>query len=113
MRDDTGAHEGKEETEVEPISPFFKCAVFLGFDVHGPSGGCKILFQKAELKKDLTRLRSEANLTFFFDDHPTAATRETRNDRSGIPAVGGRQSGRSHRTDQAGDRDARGEVTRD
>jgi hypothetical protein len=53
------------------------------------------------------------NLTFFFDDHPTAATRETRNDRSGIPAVGGRQSGRSHRTDQADDRDARGEVNRD
>ena len=72
------------------------------------------MFQKAELKKDLTRLRSEAKASFFFvDDHPTAATRETRNDRSGIPAVGGRQSGRSHRTDQADDRDARGEVTRD
>ena len=52
--------------ELEKISPFSKCAVFLGFDVHGPSGGCKILFQKAELKKDLTRLRSEAKTSLFF-----------------------------------------------
>ena len=51
---------------VEPISQFSKCAVFLGFGVHGPSGGCKKWFQKAELKKDLTRLRSEAKTSLFF-----------------------------------------------
>ena len=51
---------------VEPISQFSKCAVFLGFGVHGLSGGCKIWFQQAELKKDLTRLRSEAKTSLFF-----------------------------------------------
>ena len=56
---------------LEPISPFSKCAVFLGFDVHRPSHGCKIWFQKAEFKKDLTRLRSdncssEAKISLFF-----------------------------------------------
>jgi hypothetical protein len=54
------------ELKVELISPFSKFAVFLGFDVHGPSGGCNIWFQKAELKKDLTRLRSEAKTSLFF-----------------------------------------------
>ena len=34
-------------------------------------------------------------------------------DRSGIAAIGGRQGDRTHSTDQADDRDARGEVTRD
>ena len=52
--------------EVEPISPFSNGAVFLGFDVHGPSDGCKILFQKTELKEDLTRSRSEAKTSLFF-----------------------------------------------
>ena len=53
-------------SSLEPISQFSKCAVFLGFDVHGPSGGCKSWFQKAEFKKDLTRLRSEAKTSLFF-----------------------------------------------
>ena len=61
MSGDSGRRE-----RVEPIPQFSKCAVFLGFDVHGPSGGCKIWFQKAELKKDLTRLRSEAKTSLFF-----------------------------------------------
>ena len=41
------------------------------------------------------------------------ARRGTRNHRSGIPAIAGRQSSTAHRTDRADDRDARGEVTRD
>ena len=65
---------------LEPISQFSKCAVFLGFDVHGPSGGCKIWFQKTELKKDLTRLRSEAKTSLFFlmttQQQPPRARRE-------------------------------------
>ena len=67
--------------ELEPLSPYSKCAVFLGFDVRGPSDGCKIWFQKAELKKDLTRSRSEQrsqNLTFFLmtTQQPPRARRE-------------------------------------
>ena len=100
-------------SSIAPISTFSKCAVFLGFVVHGPSSGYKIRFQKAELKKDRTRSRSEAKPHFFFYDHPTAARHETRTDRSGIPAIGGQQGDRTHRTGQADDRDARGEVTRD
>ena len=77
----------------------------------GRLAGIKIGSKKRE--KKTPRACAAKQKPHFFNDHPTAATRETRNDRSGIPAVGGRQSGRSHRTDQADDRDARGEVTRD
>ena len=65
---------------VEPISPFSKCAVSLGFVVHGPPSGFKIWFQKADIKKDRTRSRSKAKTSLFFHDHPTAAgaTRDVR-----------------------------------
>jgi len=72
------------------------------------------LVPKSGIKKEPNALAQQSeNLTFFFGDHPTAARRETRNDRSGIPAIGGRSGDRNHRTDQADDPDARGEVTRD
>ena len=47
---------------LEPISQFSKCAVFLGFGVHGPSGGCKIWFQQAELKKGMRTWRRRSSV---------------------------------------------------
>ena len=49
-------------TVLEPISQFSKCAVFLGFGVHGPSGGCKIWFQQAELKKGMRTWRRRSSV---------------------------------------------------
>ena len=52
-------------------------------------------------------------ITFFpLAPHDSRQARDA-NGRSGNPAIGGRQGDRTHSTDQAGDRDARGEVTRD
>ena len=71
--------------------------------------------QKVELKKDQTRRCYVKKPRFVFDPthHTPDARRGTRNHRSGIPAIAGRQGSTAHRTDRADDQDARGEVTRD